>query len=213
MSLLFGGCSITYGDELQDRVNERFSTLVGEHYSTQAVNLGVKGVSNDHITRKTIQYLENFAASIVIIQFTVHQRIEWFDETGKEHRFTPQKTDTDVKKIYYRDVYTNQLGVENLWKNVFLFDSYCRSRGQKYIPLIEDHYDDALRHPEWLFENGMGNWGKLCREIPHTFLNCECLGLMKRYPQHYINGARGGHPTALGHQVIAKKVIELIDHI
>ncbi len=209
MSLLFSGCSITWGDELQDRVNERFSNLV----SPRSVNLGECGVSNDFIVRNTINWLGKMSVDIVVMQFTVHQRLELFDEEGHIKPLTPQRIRGKMEEVYYKDVYTDQIGVENLWKNLFLWDSYCKNTGQKYIALIADHYDDAIRFPNRMFDKGYGHWRKLCKDIPRTMLNMEVLGLMRQYPKHYAQGVRGGHPSAIGHQKIAKKVQELIDHI
>ena len=209
MSLLFSGCSITWGDELQDRVNERFSNLV----SPRSVNLGECGVSNDFIVRNTIDWLGKMSVDIVVMQFTVHQRLELFDEEGNIEPLTPQRIRGKKEEVYYKDVYTDQIGVENLWKNLFLWDSYCKNTGQKYIALIADHYDDAIRFPNRMFDKGYGHWRKLCKDIPRTMLNMEVLGLMRQYPKHYAQGIRGGHPSAKGHQKIAEKVKELIDHI
>ena len=37
---------------------------------------------------------------------------------------------------YYTKIYNDVLGAENLWKNIFLFDTYCKSIGQKYVSII-----------------------------------------------------------------------------
>ena len=212
-SLLFTGCSWTYGDELRNRLRERYSKIVSDHYKRPSINLGECGVSNDYIVRNTIEWLEKMNADIVIIQFTVHQRLELFDDNGKIIPCTPQKLRSERESVYYRDVYTDQVGVENLWQNLFLWDSYCKYKGQKYIALIADHYDNALRFPDRIFEKGFGHWRKLCRDIPRTMLNMDVLGLMKQYPKHYASGVHGGHPSALGHKKIADRIIQLIDAI
>tara|TARA_B100001057_G_C22740591_1_gene907566 strand:+ start:669 stop:1310 length:642 start_codon:yes stop_codon:yes gene_type:complete len=213
MKLLFSGCSYTYGDELQNVFKERFSRLVGDHYGAETTNLGQCGASNDNISRRSIEFLDKNTVDIAVIQFTVHQRIEWFNDKDKPVKFTPQRISNNIQKIYYRDVYRNTLGSENLWKNIFLIDCYCKERGIKNIFLLADHFDEMIKHPERIFEDGVGDWRKLCETIPKTYLHMGCLGLMKNFPQNYINEAGGGHPTALGHQVIADKIIRLIDAI
>ena len=213
MKLLFSGCSITYGDELQNKFKERYSRLVSDHYNFPSANISECGISNDTIVRRTINRVEKFPPDLIIMQFTVHQRIEWWGEDGKPYGFTPQRITNDCQRFYYTDVYTDTWGAENLWKNMFLFDCYCKNKGIKYIPFVADHFDLIIKHPDKVFKRGIGDWRKLCENIPYTFLNQHCLGIFERNPQNYICGARGGHPTALGHRIIANKIIELIDAI
>ena len=213
MNLLFSGCSITYGDELQNKFQERFSRLVSDHFAARHSNISECGISNDNIVRRTIDWVDRIPPDLIIMQFTVHQRIEWWSEDGKPHGFTPQRIKNETQRTYYRDVYTDTQGAENLWKNMFLFDCYCKEKGFKYIPLVADHFDLIIKHPDKVFEKGIGDWRSLCENIPYTFLNQNCLGIFDREPQNYICGARGGHPTALGHRVIADKIIKLIDAI
>ena len=213
MNLLFSGCSITYGDELQNKFMERFSKLVSDHFAARHSNLSECGISNDNIVRRTIDRVDKIPPDLIIMQFTVHQRIEWWGEDSKPHGFTPQRIKSEIQRKYYKDVYTNHLGVENLWKNMFLFDCYCKDKGIKYIPLVADHFDGIIKHPEKFFKKGIGQWRELCKNIPYTFLNQNCLGTSEQCPENYAQGVKGGHPTAIGHQVIANKVIELIDAI
>ena len=51
MKILYNGCSITWGDELTDRENQRYSRLVSNHYNAEEVNLASNGISNDRIVR------------------------------------------------------------------------------------------------------------------------------------------------------------------
>ena len=213
VKFLFSGCSYTWGDELENYLVERYSKLVSDHYQERSINISECGISNDTIVRRTIEFLENVSTEVVVIQFTVQQRLELFNEKGDIVISTPQSIRTKQQEVYYKDVYTDQVGAENLWKNVFLWDSYCKEKGQKYVSLLADHYDDAIRFPDRLFENGFGHWRKMCRDCMPTMLNNGVLGLMRQYPQHYANGVRGGHPSAKGHKKMADKVVELIDAI
>ena len=213
MNLLFSGCSITYGDELQNKFKERFSKLVSDHFAEAHRNISECGISNDNIVRRTIDRVDKMPPDLIIMQFTVHQRIEWWSEDGKPHGFTLQRIKDQTQRTYYRDVYTDTQGAENLWKNMFLFDCYCKEKGLKYIPLVADHFDLILKHPDRVFEEGIGDWRRLCENIPYTFLHPTCLGTSEEFPENYAQGVRGGHPSAKGHKAIANKIIELIDAI
>ena len=228
MLLFFSGCSITWGDELSDRLNDRFSTLVSNHYNSQHLNISSRGISNDNIVRNTIKYLQNYKPDVIVIQFTVTSRIEYYQVNEEPIKFTPQPTfiPPELKQThrdYYTKVYNDAVGAENTWKNIFLFDSFCKSRGQKYIPILADHYEPILIRPEkfyktkekdgFLSNECTGYWRQLCKDINITLMHYEVLGMDKQNPQHYAQWANGGHPSAKGHKVIANKIIELIDAI
>tara|TARA_B100000927_G_scaffold87402_1_gene70452 strand:+ start:403 stop:1089 length:687 start_codon:yes stop_codon:yes gene_type:complete len=228
MLLFFSGCSITWGDELNDRLNDRFSTLVSNHYNSQHLNISSRGISNDNIVRNTIKYLQNYKPDVIVIQFTVTSRIEYYQVNEEPIKFTPQPTfiPPELKQThrdYYTKVYNDAVGAENTWKNIFLFDSFCKSRGQKYIPILADHYEPILLRPEkfyktkekdgFLSNECIGYWRQLCKDINITLMHYEVLGMDKQNPQHYAQWANGGHPSAKGHKVIANKIIELIDAI
>ena len=213
MSLCFSGCSITWGDELQNRLIERFSHVVSKHYGCRCVNLGERGSSNDAIVRRTISYLQNNKADVVVMQFTVVQRIEYFTQKAEVEGWTPQKLDNQSKRNYYKLMYNDILGCENLWKNIFLFDSYCKSVGQKYVSIIADHYEQTLGKPRRYYKNEKGYWRSLCQDYEPLLMHRQLLGELDVSPDHYSMREKGGHPTAKAHKLIANKIIGLIDAI
>ena len=211
MLLCFSGCSITWGDELQDRINQRFSTLVSKHYDCKALNLSENGISNDAIVRRTIKYLQNNKPDVLVMQFTVNQRIEYFDK--QIENWTPQRIKTLRERSYYTRIYNDYLGAENLWKNIFLFDSFCKSIGQKYVSIVADHYEPIIVKPEKFYTKHNGYWRQLCKDLKPCMLQYDLLGEDKKNPQNYAQGVNGGHPSEEGHKLIANKIIELIDAI
>jgi len=229
MKILFHGCSITWGDELEDRENERYSKLVCDILCVEENNLAHCGNSNDRIVRETIEYLQTSKVDVVVMQFTVHSRIEWFDKEGWIHRFTPQLTSSHGKlkltgiagrdelrermysagKWFYRFVYGDIFGVENMWKNILLFDAYCKANDIKFIPLLADHYAEPIRRPEKFYRVGHTGWWKpLCEGIPVVRIH---EGILKESPSPMF--LPKNHPSSLGHKEIANKVIELIEAI
>ena len=212
-SLCFSGCSITFGDELRDPANERFSKLVSGHYGVEENNISECGISNDLIVRRTIQHLERHPEiDYVCLQFTVHSRLEYFDERGVSVKFTPQKR-KGKSILFYKYLWNDCLGAENFWKNVFLFDSYCKSKGIKYVSLVADHYEYVLRRPETMYTIGTGYWRSMCDGLRPVFIQHDLMKTTMDHPENYANGPNGGHPSAIGHKIIAEKVIGLIDHI
>ena len=213
MKLFFSGCSITWGDELEDRMSERFSTLVSNHYKSPNTVLSERGISNDCIVRNSINYLQNNKADMVVIQYTVPSRIEYYTANEDPLLWTPQRIKSMKQRDYYTRVYNDVLGVENLWKNIFLFDSFCKSVGQKYVSIIADHYEPTLRKPEKFYNGKLGYWRSLCKDYKPLWMHMDIFKHTKENQQYYANGLDGGHPSAEGHQVIANKIIELIDAI
>ena len=212
-SITFSGCSITWGDELNDRLNERYSKLVADHYNTKGYNMSECGISNDAIVRRTIEYLQGTRPDLVVLQFTVTQRIEFFDANVEPEKWTPQRLQSVRQRDYYLRIYNDVLGAENLWKNIFLFDSFCKSIGQKYVSIIAEHYESTQRWPERYYENKKGYWRSLCNDYTPVWMHMDVLKGLKQCPAHYANGFNGGHPSAKGHKAIANKIIELIDAI
>ena len=212
-SITFSGCSITWGDELNNRLNERYSKLVADHYNTKGYNMSECGISNDAIVRRTIEYLQGTRPDLVVLQFTVTQRIEFFDANVEPENWTPQRLQSVRQRDYYLRIYNEVLGAENLWKNIFLFDSFCKSIGQKYVSIIAEHYESTQRWPERYYENNIGYWRSLCNDYTPVWMHMDVLKGLKQCPAHYANGFNGGHPSAKGHKAIANKIIELIDAI
>ena len=215
MSLCFSGCSITWGDELKKRYAERYSTLVSSHYDTKHVNLSECGISNDTIVRNTIKHLQTTKHDVVVIQYTVHPRIEYFnDQSNMIENWTPQDAKKSQKRRnYYVSVYNDLMAAENMWKNIFLFDTYCKSVGQKYVSLIADHFEQIIVNPQNFYKGHVGYWRGMCSDYNPTYIQKELLGMEFKQPENYARGNKGGHPSANGHIQIANKTIELIDAI
>ena len=55
MDILFVGCSITWGDELKDRLNTRYSKLICDALGANETNIAECGMSNDWIARRTLK--------------------------------------------------------------------------------------------------------------------------------------------------------------
>ena len=216
MNILFHGCSITYGDELTNRIQERYSRLVSKHYDAKEENLAWNGISNDRIVRETLTYLDKVVdIDVVVIQFTVFNRLEWFDKEGFQQDMNVKKT-RHPSPTYYRFMYNDHVGIENLWKNLVLFDTYCTQKNIKYIPLLADHHNNAL--------SLNNHWQKLYHGKPLTHLHRHVLKRTPKpdmmssgkipdgyIPEHFL--LPNNHPSPIGHKVIAEKVIELIEAI
>ncbi len=197
MSLLFSGCSNTWGGELKT-LDDRYSKIVSDHYNVEDWNISECGKSNDRITCTTIKQVKRKKPDWVIIQFTVPSRYRWYDDIGNVHHWTPSdknKKDNNsfARDQWYKHVYNNRWGMENTWKNIFLFDRFCKSIGQKYISLIADHWKDDLdADAHWKLSDSPI---RMHRDI----IKDESLLLEHK------------HPSSEGHKKIAEVIIQHVD--
>ena len=114
--ILFSGCSITWGDELENRKKDRFSK--------NHVNIARNGLSNDMIVMRTIEYIEqNHDVDYVITQFTVPRRSTYWENEYKN--ITPW-TDNTQSRVFYKYLDSQEMRMMNLWKNVYVLDQYLR---------------------------------------------------------------------------------------
>jgi len=199
-SLCFSGCSYTFGHGL-DNLNQRYSRLVSDHYGVIDNNISLCGAGNDDIVRRTVKYLENNEVDIVVIQYSDISRTQWISENGKYQNWTPstknrQRYDTEVHRSYYEHVYNRQVGIENAYKNIYLFDRYCRSRGQKYLPVYGE-----LRNSN--YDTVFSEWKKLYKSKYITRI----------YPTGHVPVNETKHPCVKEHKMISDIIIKKIDEI
>jgi len=109
MKIFFNGCSFTWGDELENNLEERFSTLVANHYQAEHVNISDCGQSNDAIARTTMEWFaDGNTTDLAVIQWTIISRFEGYDDSKKKyiHITADRKSKWDhfYRKYYYRSI-------------------------------------------------------------------------------------------------------------
>ena len=213
--MLFNGCSFTYGDELENREKERFSSYFDSH------NIAQCGLCNDAIVRNTITEIESNPNKYdtVVVQFTLHTRTE-VPLRDKYLPITPQNLGFEArigngtlrirrwqfaKAIYTNDLWNMHIGKENMHKNMFFMQSYLRMKGLKYVFLSNDGHNP--KHND--YTNSC--WYEML-DSPITNVH-DIIGFKCDHPEYFSNSnekSKGGHPNALGHEVIAKTVKSLL---
>jgi len=178
--ILFSGCSLTYGDELENREKERFS----KHHT----NIAQCGMSNDMIVMKTIEYIEqNVDVDYVVTQFTVPRRIIYHKNGWKN--ITPWTKNTE-SRVYYKYLDSQELRMLNLWRNVYILEQYLRD--------IPHYFWRASEGSEKNVENDC-----IFKElVPWSDMVTlyDLIGTPETSPQHYVTG----HPSKEGHNLIAQ---------
>ena len=178
--ILFSGCSITWGDELENRKKVRFSK--------NHVNIARNGLSNDMIVMRTIEYIEqNHDVDYVITQFTVPRRSTYWEHEWKN--ITPW-TDNTQSRVYYKYLDSQEMRMLNLWRNVYTLDQYLKD-----IP----HYFWRVSEGAEKTSTNDSIFKKLVPWSDMVTLY-DLIGKPKTHPEHYVIG----HPSKEGHKLIAQ---------
>ncbi len=187
--MIFSGCSITWGDELENK-EDRYSTVLTKKLKTSENNISLCGISNDAIVRRAVS---SQPTEPIVLQLTVPSRIEYFTEHGPQ-KFSVQRQMKPViyrreMRSYYREINNEQHEMENLFKNLFMFEQFCYANKLKHIILFADC--DVKLHK--------GYWSSLCRGKIWSIWR-DILGYKHR----------GGHPSKEEHKRIADFLLEII---
>jgi len=211
--ILFDGCSWTYGSELKNRYEERWSTLVSDSLHTDHVNLALWGKCNDGILRTTIHHCENHKVDLAVIQFTKDNRREILNGDSY-YRVKHGKSDTLKQKAsvdYYKYLNTHEDNVANYYKNKFLLEHYFKVNNIPYlfVRITRKTNFDSVKPSSWQMMSDsspvpslydvLGGWN-----IP-PYYNYDSLQKGKQ--------KTGTHPNAKGHSRIADFLISEISKI
>ena len=214
MKLLTIGCSWTYGDELENIQEHRFSSILGRKLGANVDNLAMNGYSNHAIARIFLE-TDISEYDLVLMQMTHPSRTEWYDKEGKStyHKRQVQK------KLYPNKVFTREPKIKSEWSNIMVDKEYFMSTGhlidgkEWWVRYYEELYDDKYgESDEMLFFHLIKN--KLTNmSIPHlmmtinkkTKLPFDLQLNIERYPR-----AKGNHPNLFGHRMIAKDIFALL---
>ena len=208
MNFLFVGCSITWGDELKDRLNTRYSKLVCDALGANEHNIAECGQCNDWIARRTVEETRKRRYDRIYVQLTIPSRLEYFTEKDqyRTHKFRTQMMGRKEERFYhegrwyYKMVYNRQLGIENMYKNKFLIENAVDYR-TPLIFLSADCCGENKKRRWWRHEQSY--WYQLCR-MKHHWIWDEMLG------HAYREGPLGEdetHPLEPSHQKIANYLL------
>ena len=197
--ILFDGCSWTWGDELENREKDRFSSLIGKDH----VNLSERGKSNDGILRTTIEYCENHHIDIAVIQFSKISRREILKDEKQFERITVQR-DTEGCLSYYKYLQDSYDDLANFYKNKFLLEQYFKNKKIKHFFMCVNRARDFVNINKY---KSPSSWQKMSKKpIPSLYT---LFGGGRRDNTPYFDFP-SGHPNKRGHEKIAEFICENI---
>lgn len=149
--IVVNGCSLAYGQGLDNPLTEAWPHLVSKSLNVPLVNLAVPGSSNEGICRRTYEYFHSGAIGkpLVIISLTFYSRLEaWYNEKyGKVNLYdTISSHASDRKKDVFHVPYVKNINDENFLRktllNILAIKFLLENLGLPY--LIADYSDDQF---------------------------------------------------------------------
>jgi len=190
LKIYFDGDSWSWGGELENREQERFSALVCKKLNAEEHNFASAGASNDRIVRQLLVENDITDYDVAVIQMTYPSRTEYYNQ--KWRKVTIQDTLLwrpwkEKKSREHQDFWT------------YYYDKidckyHARTREIITYQTIKNHCK-VNNVPLILMTNN--NWDtdlEFDIEIEHT-----------KYPR-----APQNHPNAEGHQILAEDILSLL---
>jgi len=200
MKIVFAGCSFTWGDELENPEEQRFSRLVCNKLEAEEYNVSCCGWSNDLILHNFLKFSTTCGKpDVAVIQWTALSRWQMWNDTQNDWEVlcTQKKYHLKLNAVrYYRNVYTHQHGIENYWKDVYLAEQYCKDNDIKLIMMDMNYKKPTVDY--------VSPYQFLCKGYRQNIVG----GLLPK-PKHIKPNElreyymKNWHPSFKGHQMIA----------
>lgn len=151
MKTYFNGCSFTYGDELENPMQDSWPVLTASKLNFEFLNDAVPGGTNDRIMYKTIQNIGNY--DCFIIAWTTYTRFTEYNPVDNfEINFTPvlkidvsahysddlknnYKKFKDYGTMYYKYWFNEIFEFKKWLQQIILLQTFFKSNNKSYIML------------------------------------------------------------------------------
>jgi len=222
----------------------RFSHLVAEHYGKTYDNISISAKSNDWIVEQTINWFEEGnTCDLAVIQFTENIRTIIYGDGDKKdtqpkvydilrpvlstdksvwaHCFLEGKCiEHRIKSnIYYKNIYTEYMGQQKYYKNLFFLNNYFKTKNIPAIFLkmeknISVDFGWKLHCENIKVKDMKGDIIPFWREDKEKIYYCKDYSYKyKEKKNPYLVFLNGVHPNEFGHQKIADYIIDNISNI
>ena len=197
MKIYFDGCSNTWGSELEEPEESRYSRLVSDHFGAEEHNVSKRGSSDKRMIRNLLETdLEPY--DYIIVQMTCKNRTEYWCNIKKKWKQLKMDPGSlfkrENKKIngsfdwidYFKNVYTEKLGHINQLTYYHAMKNVLKDKKHLII--------------------GINGWGHVTKApVDMQFTNFKCSNSIK------YETAPGGHVNKEGHKIIAEEIIKHIE--
>tara|TARA_B100000902_G_scaffold194222_1_gene185541 strand:+ start:2363 stop:3115 length:753 start_codon:yes stop_codon:yes gene_type:complete len=225
-------------DNHDRRVEKRYSTLVSKELGKTHHNISQSGACNDWIVKNVVEWFEaGNTCDIAVIQFSHEARWGYYDENGTYENMPrhslpyqsnhyqlytqqnckvtdvlgkiPQST-REAYEAYCKNIWSEQLQLDNYWKNMFFLRSYLKDKCKVVWMTLNKIPKETMTHGS---QRETNVWSKLCKDIEIgeqgvIVKNNKCPRIGSEDDIKNGKGLPGSHPSEIGHQNIAKYILE-----
>ena len=207
MFLYFNGCSYTQGKGCEDRVQQRFSTIVSNHLGADHYNDAKSGSSNDGIVYRTYEWMNKNTCDHAIILMTHSARMDL------NSRLIPgpllyQDNDERNTKLFYDNFYDDNVGAINFYKNRLLLEQLFERKG---IPLLLLQYLPEQGEDDNPFKKMCnGDLPLVSKSVWNLSSKKTILGISKNKKYYWSEKEKKGigHFNYKGHEKLADWIID-----
>jgi len=208
MKIYFDGCSWTYGTELKDKHQLRYSKLICNHYKAEEYNFSISGGSNDRIIRNLLveNNIEDY--DLGIIQLSFPQRTEYYNDFEKQWK-------TICTFVGYSGNWLKKDFIKNHLLNdkMFLPDKEGAYHKDFWIYYYSHITNDVFfKTKEKIAYETVKSYFAL-KNIPliiMSVVNQIDLEYDLNLGKKFYSRAKQGHPDEDGHKMIAEDIINII---
>ena len=216
MKIYFDGCSFTWGSELKNNKEERYSRLMCDALDAEECNYSEQGGSNDRIVRNLLVENNIEEYNLAVIQMTYPVRTEYWDEqwikVNPKYNFARWLLDPSHRRVQKEKA-------RILKKEVNPFYAKIDKLGEKFV----DHGNHWMYHYKYIHNDYYSQVKEniqsqtirdhcKAHNVPVILLTINTWSKVNFDYMVKLNGktrAEKGHPNEKGHRVIADSLLKL----
>lgn len=217
MKIYFDGCSFTWGSELENNREKRYSRLICDALDAEESNFATQGGSNDKIVRNLLIENNIEEYDLAVIQMTYPVRTEYWDhgkwiKVNPKYNFARWLLDPSHKRVQHEKA-------RILKKEVNPFYSKIDTLGKKFI----DHGDHWMYHYKYIHTDHYSQTKEniqfqtirnhcKAHDVPVILLTINKWSKLNFDYRIKLSGetrADKGHPNMRGHEIIASDILSI----
>ena len=222
MKIYFDGCSWTWGSELENENEERYSKLICDHLGAEETNLSMCGGSNDRIVRNLLVENDIEKYDAAFIQMTIPLRTEYLKVSRWEEdkwtrvsirkRFENWLHEDSETLIGDKEYYDTALSKFDSERKKLVADDITKFWRYYYTRVANIKYFQTKEkiHLETIRNTCKAKGVPLVLSTINTYSNLDFDYVMK---VKKVTSAPKGHPNKLGHKIIANDLLKHYENL